>query len=192
MARVDHFQFDPILVGGQTQHFPAHLLPGLHWAAVDFQHLFAVLDPGARGRRSRHWRAQHRAQLFNPMPETTPVDENREQQIGQWPGCNNRHAPPDFLPVEGTMRFVRRDLALTFIKHFDETTERNQPDRPFRPVTPEGFRPECLTKTDRKTQHLDPTPACHQEMPQFVHKNQHAEHDQESRCVEKESVHLIQ
>ena len=168
----------------QIEQAPARILPTRHRHAVDgkYRVLFPQLCHRRRGVRPDL--AHHRLDARHAINEQRPVQQHRQQQIGDRPGHHDRHAPQHRLAVERARQIRCGHLALALVQHLDVATQRNGRKSPFRFAVAKTFAIQHATETDRKTQHLDPAAACDEVVSQFVEHHQHGNrHDEsEQRC----------
>jgi hypothetical protein len=70
-----------------------------------------------------------------------------------------------------------RAVFRTLAGHLDVTAERQRADPVLRLAATEAH--DGRIETELELQHSDPDALCGEEMPEFVHEDQHAQHEQE-------------
>src|SRR6185436_10158548 len=167
--------------------------PRFHAVAVDAQDAIAARETrqGLRARRQRacQYRVDldRRADPYARDRREAAIDEEGEQDVHRDAGKDHRHARPQRFLLERAFRIDRhRGLAafelaghpLVFQSgHLHVAAERNPRDPVLGlPTRPGNHR---TAEAEREAQHLNPHRLRDEEVPQLVHEDQHAEHDDE-------------
>ena len=154
------------------QH-PARILPARHRNTVDRDENVLLVQHrhGRRGARSDL--AQYRLDARHAVNEQEPVQQHRQQQIGDRPGHHDRHALQHRLAVERARQIRCGHLTFALVQHLDVAAERNGGDHPFRLAVAKTFGVHHLAESEREAQHLDIAPARDHVMSQLVEHHQH-------------------
>ena len=109
------------------------------------------------------------------MHEQRPVQQDRQQEIGERPGSDDRDAPPHRLPVERARQVGRVDVVLTLVHHLDIASQGDRTDHPFGTVGTVHPAQQRPAEADRESKHLDAACTRNEVVPELVDDDQHAE-----------------
>jgi hypothetical protein len=73
-------------------------------------------------------RAEHRLRLVDADPVSRRVQRDREREVGDRPGGDDRRALPERLAVEGSAEIGGRDVALALVEHAHVAAEGQRAD----------------------------------------------------------------
>ena len=140
-------------------------------------------SPARRPARSatlgRDRRPEHRLRLLDADPGLHRVERDREQQVGQRTGGDDRRALPERLAVEGKVPLVGRDRTLALVEHAHVAAERQGADHELGAVGPRLAPPQHPAEADREAQHLDAAGDRHPVVAVLVDDDQHPQREQE-------------
>ena len=113
-----------------------------------------------------------------PATNSTQYSSDGEQEIGAGPASSTAMRCQTGLRLYAAAP-VAGDGAFTLVEQLDVTAERNGGNHVLDAIACRARAPQRLAEADREAQHADAEPARHPEMTELVHRDEHADRDDE-------------